>query len=447
MSDNRTPPHVDLDEFERRLRNPVPPPLNDPLAELARLVGAQDDPFRPTPPPVSARGDDAASRFAAAQAAYDNKISVDGSPPPLRGAIQPEWAAPASGRGDPAQNRNADPAPSDWSAAPDHAPIQQSVLRPGKRLYVMAAGLMVVIAAGGALAMRGGSASGVKPVATILAAEGPAKIQPQTADVTDARNAEGAGGRASADGGASKVVDHTEQPVDLTLAPKQPRISGQAAMAGVSASDGPAAQPSSGFPEPRKVRTVLIRPDSPGGIRIDAPSSALPPSVNGADAAPSPPVIAPAKPKSVTPVATTPKPVAPKPIAPKTTLRAAAPKSEPTPTDGGDTPLQLSPAPKPKPVRVKTADAGPAAAAPAPSGYAVQFAAPKSEAEARGLVAKVAQKYADILGGRQPGVRRGEASDKSTVYRVRISGLASKDEADALCAQVKTMGGACFTTR
>src|SRR4051812_41919521 len=39
---------IDLDEIEKQLRRSVeatPPPKNDPLAELARIVG-QDDPFR-----------------------------------------------------------------------------------------------------------------------------------------------------------------------------------------------------------------------------------------------------------------------------------------------------------------------------------------------------------------------------------------------------------------
>ena len=38
---------LDLDDIERQLKEaqlPPPPPKNDPLAELARIVG-QDDPF------------------------------------------------------------------------------------------------------------------------------------------------------------------------------------------------------------------------------------------------------------------------------------------------------------------------------------------------------------------------------------------------------------------
>ena len=45
----RQRPMIDLNEFERRLRRPAaaPPPRNeDPLAELARLVGDENDPYR-----------------------------------------------------------------------------------------------------------------------------------------------------------------------------------------------------------------------------------------------------------------------------------------------------------------------------------------------------------------------------------------------------------------
>ena len=42
-------PMINLDEFERRLRQPAAAPQrhdDDPLAELARLVGSEQDPYQ-----------------------------------------------------------------------------------------------------------------------------------------------------------------------------------------------------------------------------------------------------------------------------------------------------------------------------------------------------------------------------------------------------------------
>jgi hypothetical protein len=81
----------------------------------------------------------------------------------------------------------------------------------------------------------------------------------------------------------------------------------------------------------------------------------------------------------------------------------------------------------------------------APAGWAVQLAAPRSEAEAKSDVARLDAKYASLLNGAAIAVQKAEVKG-ATVYRLRVLGL-FKAEAGALCARVKDEGGDCFITK
>ena len=124
------------------------------------------------------------------------------------------------------------------------------------------------------------------------------------------------------------------------------------------------------------------------------------------------------------------------------------------PADAPGEPVQLgatSKAEKPAKAKTHEAAAEPAATAAAEpaattsGGWAVQLAAPRSEAEAKSVVAKLNEKYASALGGAALGVHKATAKG-DTVYRVRVTGL-SKADAAALCARVKGDGGQCFVTK
>jgi len=75
----------------------------------------------------------------------------------------------------------------------------------------------------------------------------------------------------------------------------------------------------------------------------------------------------------------------------------------------------------------------------------VQLGAPGSDAEAKGLIARVQQRHGAALAGYQPTVRRASV-DGREVYRVRVVGL-SQTEANGLCDRLKTAGGNCFVAR
>ncbi len=95
---------------------------------------------------------------------------------------------------------------------------------------------------------------------------------------------------------------------------------------------------------------------------------------------------------------------------------------------------------------VRTASAAATASAPAEGGgFAVQLAAPRTEAEARSVSARLQSKYASELGSLQPVIHAASVKDK-TVYRVRVVGL-SRAAAVNLCEKLKAAGGACFLAR
>jgi hypothetical protein len=72
--------------------------------------------------------------------------------------------------------------------------------------------------------------------------------------------------------------------------------------------------------------------------------------------------------------------------------------------------------------------------------WAIQFASPKSEAEAEAAAARLNVKYAPALNGATIGVHKTQANGE-TIYALRVAGL-SKADATALCVRVK--GRDCF---
>jgi hypothetical protein len=108
--------------------------------------------------------------------------------------------------------------------------------------------------------------------------------------------------------------------------------------------------------------------------------------------------------------------------------------------------------PKPQQAAVQTGDtaaaAQPAAESPAAAsstGWAVQLAAPKSEAEAKSTAARLGAKYETALNGSAIGVHKAVVNGE-TIYRLRVVGL-SKADAAALCARLKGDGGDCFIAK
>jgi hypothetical protein len=344
---------------------------------------------------------------------------------------------------------------------------------------------------GGAVAMKVGGVPGMhKSPPLILAADGPKKVAPPNEATVQSPGDTGAlllKDSASPAPTPVKLVTTEEQPVDLLAqtpapapSPKPPAADGQSAPSPtppaadgqlapapdtpiVAPSEGlggaPASAPPTLFPSARRVKTVSVRPDGPLLSSDTAPDT---PVAETAAAAPSPAVQKPEN-AGAAALAATPTIDLPAKPAAKSSARVNLAKADPpAPADAANAPLQLGSvahAAKPdkphKPKPAVVADATPSAAetnttpkfetASAGGGWAVQLAAPRSESEAQGAVARLQNKYGDDLGSSSLAVHKAEVNGE-TIYRVRAGGL-SKAEALSLCNKLKASGGDCFIAR
>jgi len=469
VSGARPAGEIDLEDFEKRLRTAVSLSggVEDPLAELARLVeasrpkgaGAPAAPpvaAAPPPPPV------APLESGALRPALDEA--------PDR---EPELNAAAEDASE-AGEQEFEPYPEGLSAQP--APPPRG--RPRLWLLTVSGVALAGIAMIGAVSWLKGGLPGISKTAPfIAAAQGPTKVQPPSEATVSTSN----------DGGANllkdatqpnkvKVVNSEEQPVDLsaqTAPPPAPALapppataaaSAPADAAGGSAVRGtidtpvvvappPSAPVASPFPEPKPVRTISLRPDGTPipASATDAGVAQPPPSQEPPKPPAKPAAKAPADAASAQP--STPKIELPTKLSSKSSARVAVAKTDTTAPGGAPgEPAQTGAVPaKPAKGKVEEAAAEPAAPAAAESaatssgGWAVQLAAPKSEAEAKSVLARLNEKYASALGGSALAIRKATVNGEP-VYRVRATGL-TKADAAALCARIKGDGGQCFVAK
>ena len=95
----------------------------------------------------------------------------------------------------------------------------------------------------------------------------------------------------------------------------------------------------------------------------------------------------------------------------------------------------------PAPVKPKTY------AAPSGSGYAVQLASFRSEAEAEQAWSQARSVYASALQDREHLIQRADVPGKGTYYRLRIGPMAGKSTAAALCNTLKAQGQDCYVSK
>jgi hypothetical protein len=374
---------------------------------------------------------------------------------------------------------------------------------------------MAVLAIGaagvtGALLWRnaGGTFSASGPPPVIRADTAPLKVAPENPGGIDIPDQNKQIYERGPQEGRTRIVDRQEQPIDVReatrsmpsgdvrLPPPPPpppvEVAGSAAPTARNVpAPAPGARPApnsvtSALGEPRRVRTVAVRPD---GTTIGSPSSngapelvpnyipnaaALPPPVSvptiavlpdGSPARPTPP--APAAGSAVTPTPGGATPTA----TPVTVLPPQRPRSAAVPPPAAAEPSVDAPAdpaapppeavPTPAPVRTVLPPRRPAAAlqtppaseaepadpaagaAPAPGArtYSVQIASRASEDEARASYAQLSERFAAALDGRPAAIATAEVNGR-TVYRVRVGPL-TREAANSLCTRLKSSGGAC----
>ncbi|HWK94340.1 MAG TPA: SPOR domain-containing protein [Pseudolabrys sp.] len=457
------------------------------MAELARLIG-QTDPFAeygrntaqraPTvpgqPSPAATWPEDAnpyppEQQFAPdSQNAYADQHYTNGGfgrqaygSAPLSADSAELYPVDAHAPGYAAQGYQADPYANGASAGYDQAfpPSQEplhdvhqqfgpaptddyydDVAPSRRRISVLAiAGVfaLAVLGTAGALGYRAvfGPSSVPATPPVIKADATPSKVVPAATNKEPGKVTD----RVGANGQIERLLSREEQPVPVVTTPGQPPANN------ALATNGAPAMGSGVVGEPRKIRTIPIRPDQNGDIAAAAPAAAAAPEPSAAQ----PPV----RVVNAAPVAEPPRPVAqPAPPPRNVTPQAAAP-AQPAPPPAAQpshAPLSLNPNAQPArpaaPARVAAQTPAPQATAPASGGYAVQVSAQRSEAEAQAAFQSLQGKYPGQLGGRQPTIRRVDLGDKGIYYRAMVV-VGSNGEAGELCSSLKAAGGSCIIQR
>ncbi len=297
-----------------------------------------------------------------------------------------------------------------YTQPPQHDEFYDDVPRAGRRkglLTVAAVLALAVVGTAGAFGYRSyfGSASSSAPPPVIRASSEPSKVAPPAQPV-DQTASKFSYDRFGDRGQNEKVVLREEKPVDnrelgRSSMPRTALPGTPSASAAASAPSAPAAQstsnPPSALGEPRRVRTVPIRPDGPdAGAPLQTP---------GARQA-APMQISPAPPLHRQPV-----PVAEAPANSRAEVSLPPPDARPAPARSNprlaarsvetsdNAPLSLSPnanhAPPPMAAREAPPPrpAPPARVASAPAagnggGYLVQVSSQRSEADAKARIAR-----------------------------------------------------------
>jgi hypothetical protein len=292
------------------------------------------------------------------------------------------------------------------------------------------------------------------------------------------------------------LVSSTEEPVDVvqrTLTPENLPLEGAGdELPGVTPADedgderllpdGQTAEnaateeESSPAVSPRKVRTMIVKPDGTLVARdepVAQPETKV--AANETPASKDEPQVNMVKTTTVSPqveTGSTPKavPAADQAAAPeqKSALAEAAvatvEETAPVRTIKTTPVAETNPVPQTRPVEEKekvvdtfktepvekvqpAAEAKPVeTASVAPGTYVIQIASLPSEAEAQKSYKTLSGKFGSVIGGKGVDIKKAEIAGKGTYFRVRIP-AGSKAEANSLCTRYKSAGGSCLVTK
>ena len=186
------------------------------------------------------------------------------------------------------------------------------------------------------------------------------------------------------------------------------------------------------FSEPKRVRTVTIRPD---GTDISGRPVGAPPSSTA---------VTPPAPRAAAPTAHPRRrhrgPRTGAQRRPDLARAAAAPSETP--------PREPRPAAGARPnQRRSTRRAAPKQASASAGGYLVQLSSQRSEGEAQSAYRSLQAKFPNELGDRQPVIRRADLGSKGVYYRTMVGPFRSAQEASQFCASYKAAGGQCVVSQ
>jgi hypothetical protein len=376
-----------------------------------------------------------------------------------------------------------------------------------RRRGMMIAGLVgavVVLGGLGALAFSFGGKGGSEAPVIVKADNSPIKVKPENPGGTVVPNqdnkvydavAKGVGTAKPAEPVQQKLVNTTEQPVDLaSKEPPQSRVvdlspndndaaasagkadTPNAALPGVAQAAAPeSAQPAAPAPKsedriaqvlqqdadngasndvvavaPRKVKTMLVKPDGSLVPRED-PAPAAPKVAATEPSDPAPQHVAPASDGQQTGTVasdtdqTDAAALKPAKAAKKTEAKA---QSADTPAKVPVAPARPSDQPvdivgEVKPDQVASIDS---AAAASGGSWSMQIASQPTVESAQSTYQDLQRRYGSVLSGRTANIVKAEVAGKGTFYRVRVPAQ-SRNDAIALCTSYKAAGGNCFVSR
>ena len=369
-------------------------------------------------------------------AVYDDRYADDELPPLPHGRNLPALA-PQQSYDDEYQDEGQWDEDGRPYAAEDYEEDAESRPRRSGLALVLGVIGLVTIGAASAFAYRamfgGALVPSLPPI--IKASGGPNKIVPAAAASMNRADA-------SSQNSGEKLVPREEQPVPIEPENAPPRVVATIPVLPQNSAlppPGPVAQPA--FPpppgaapaaapapasqstEPKKVHTVLIKPEQHSGAAAAARANA------------------------------------PEPIAPHTASRAVAPSSP-------NAPLALVPtaqgnvqhehvAPRSQIARAEpgagaplsTSSAAISSGASPGGGYSVQVTSQRSEAEAQASYRELQAKYPGQLGGHHATIHRADLGGKGTYYRAMIGPYPSAEAAAGMCSNLTAAGGSCIVQR
>jgi hypothetical protein len=270
----------------------------------------------------------------------------------------------------------------------------------------------------------------VPPV--IVADTSPTKVIPSQGELPAGKAIQD---RVGDQGAGERIVSRQEEPLQLRASTVTPAAR-VVLPAGTAAAPQLAAPSTPGQGEPKKVRTVTIRPEGldtvvrPATGLAAAPPAALAIAPQAARAVPAAKAPAPARtgsgPLSLDPQSAPPgEPQAATGALPRTRT-ALAPAS-----DGP----QLASAPTTVAAAQNPATAG---------GFVVQLTSQRSEADAQSSFRTLQTKFPGELGSRQAIIRRADLGQKGIYYRAMVGPFGSQGDADQFCSGLKAAGGQCI---
>jgi SPOR domain len=428
---------------------------NDPLAELARLIG-QTDPFAeygrenargPAPQTVAPEPQGAAyvdERYAAAPV-QPVQYAPEHYPPHTPPNFPPQQYGAVPGYPpEPSFGHEGDYPTNAHSGTEDHDFYDD--VPPRRRMGILAIAAvfaLAVVGTAGAFGYRAlfGSSSSPNPPPVIKADAAPTKIVP-AARSKDPKSGKLIYDRVADRAQDEKLVSREERPIEM-----------KNKSAGVVNAPGGSIQSALGngviATEPKKVHTIAIRPD--GTVMANATPAVVAAPASSRPAAPQ----APARPAAAAP-APAPRHTAAR-TDPPVVHRAAAPSNAPlslSPNASMQPSQPSQPLHTPPPRTVRTAAvAAPTQIAPAQNtaahggGYAVQLSSQRSEADAQAAFRSLQAKFPSQLGGKQPLIHRVDLGAKGIYFRAMVGPFASSEEASQMCANLKAAGGNCFVQR